>query len=301
VAVLPSFGQRPSLKNTVPEQRGRTRAAAPAGGSQGNAGFIAAQAGAAAPSQGRAGQGGLASGVQRTDAAVWQEADADPRHGGLTRRDGDQRYTDVLVTRDRHMMGKTGTEAKQAHPNAASVNGARQDPLADGPVRPSWMQVNRVHYARRGTTATRYQDNPGPFPATQSTDGRRQPLGTQDGSPWTVVYGGAPGLTHIYGVRGAAGAAGPELGSAGDGPQAVRGGVPHGTHSPTQPDQLMHGRRARAVPQQKRRTGSYPANSKVAGQSYSQTVMPLGGAAHPMPQVSSRRPGMTGRGISRGQ
>jgi len=300
MVTIRSWGQRPSLKNTSPEQHGRTRAAAPTGGGQGNAAYIAARAGSAAPNQGRLARGGYASGVQEVQAAPWQEADADPRHGGLSRREGSQRQYDTVVVYDRHMMSKAGTEGKRAHPGAASVNGAYQDPLADGPVRPSWVQVNRAHYPRRGSTASRFLDNTGPFAATTSTDGRKQPLGTQDGSPWTTIPGGTPGLTHIYGVRGTTGAHGPDLGSPQDGPQAIRGGVPHGLHSPTQPDQVLHGKRARATPQQKRKTASYPANSKVAGQSYSQTVMPLGGSPAPVPKTSSKRPGVPGRGLSHG-
>jgi len=297
MVMLRSFGQRASLKNTAPEQHGRTRAAAPAGGSQGNAGYIAARAGSAAPSQGRLARGGLAAGVQEVQAAPWQEADADPRHGGLSARTGSQRQYDTVVVYDRHMMAKTGTERQQAHPESGT---GYPDPLKDGPVRPSFMQVNRAHYPRRGSTASRHADNAGPFTSTTSSDGRRQPLGIQDGESWTVIYGGTPGLTHTYGVRGVSGAQGPELGSPQDGPQGIRGGVPHGLHSPTQPGQVLHGKRARATPQQKRKTASYPANSRVAGQSWSQSVMPLGGSPTPVPRTSSRRPGVAGRGLASG-
>lgn len=298
--LIRSLGQRPSLKNTAPETRGRARAAAPTGGSQGNRGWVAEQAGTAAPSQGRHGTGGLASGVQDVAAAPWQEAYASPRHPN-PRREGDQKPYDKLVTYDRHMMAKTGTERQQAHPGqVTAANGGRLNPLADGPIRPSWMQVNRAHYPRRGTTATRHTDNNGPFATTTSSDGRTQPLGTQDGSPWSPIYGGAPGLTHIYGVRGPAGAQGPELGSPQDGPQAVAGGVPHGLHTPVQPNAELLAKRRRKTPQQRRRTASYPANSKVAGQSWSQTVMPLGGVPSPIPKMaSSVRPGLQGRGLAR--
>lgn len=292
MARLPDFGQRPSLKNTAPEQRASARAAAPTGGSQGNAGWIAEQAGGTAPSEGRP-----AAGAGYCEPAVWQEASADPRHGGLTRRVGSQRGFDVLVRYDRHMMAKTGTEMQSAHPGPTGTGFLNK--LADGPVRPSFMQVNRAHYYRNGTTATRHQDNLGPFAATQSGDGRKQPLGQQDGTT-VKTYGGARGLTHIYGVRGPAGAVGPELGSPLDSPRDILSGEPHGIHSPSQPDQLLHAKRARKVPQQRRRTASYPANSKVAGQSYSQTVMPLGGHPAPIPTITTRAPGMRGRGVRRG-
>lgn len=296
--IIRSFGQRPSLKNTAPETRGRARAAAPAGGSQGNRGFIAAQAGTAAPSQGRTGRGGLASGVQEVDAAPWQEAYVDPDHP-MPRRVGDQKFYDALVVRDRHMMSKTGTEGQQAHPDqVTAANGGRLNPLADGPVRPSFVQVNRSYYPRRGNTASRHEDNSAPHATVPSSDGRPQPAGQQDGTTLST-YGGARNLTHVYGVRGPAGAQGPELGSPEDGPQAIASGAPHGLHSPSQPNTELTRQRYARTAQQRRRTASYPANSKVAGQSYSQTVMPLGGSPTPVPKTTSRRPGLQGRGLAR--
>src|ERR1700689_1151205 len=82
------------------------------------------------------------------------------------------------------------------------------------------------------------------------------PLGTQDGVPFsTRLYGGNPNLTRVYGGRGATALTGPPAAKyglpgdgsgarvgpqlaprpAGDGPQMIRGGAPHGLHSRTNP------------------------------------------------------------------
>jgi hypothetical protein len=280
------------VTNRQPERA--PRRAAPTGGSQGNAGVIRG-----APTGGRAASGGLASGVQQVTAAPYQEAYADRRHGGTASRIGPPFANGSLIVYDRHVYGNVGTEKQRAHPD--STRGEGMSPLADGPVRPSYGTVNRMLNPRYGTTGTRHLDNAGPFATVAGSDGRVQPLGIQDGTPWTTVPGGAPGLTHIYGVRGPAGAQGPALGSPLDQPQMIRGGVPHGLHTRVQSDAALLAARRASTPQQQPSRVQRPANSKAAGQSYSQTVQHQGSTAiNAIPKISSgRQPGMHGRGLGR--
>lgn len=288
------LGQRASLKNSTPEQAAQDRRLLPTGGSQGNAMLRGA------PSGGRRGQGGLAGGVQQVDAAPWQEAYADPRHGGTMNRLGHPYQNGSGIIYDRHLYANTGTEKQQAHPD--STRGEGLSPLADGPVRPNYGVVSRTLNPRYGTTGTRFLDNAGPFATTSTRDGRPYPLGIQDGSPWTTRNGGTPGLTHIYGVRGLAGLqTDAELGGPGDGPQKIRGGLPHGLHTRiAKNEEMLHARR-RATAQQKPSRVSRPANSKVAGQSYSQTVQHQDQTTiTQMPRITgSIQPGMHGRGLGR--
>lgn len=286
-------GVQQALAGPGPEVRGR--ALLPTGGGQGNAAAIRR-----APTSGRFGRGGLASGVQEVAAAPWQEAYADPRHGGLSSRTGDQMASNSALSKyDRHIMAKSGTEKQQAHPD--STRGDGYSPLADGPARPSYMMVHRQYTATYGNTGTRFLDNTAQQAVTTDSMGRPQPLGTQDGSPWTPKWGGAPGLTHVYGVRGSSGAQGPAMGSPQDAPQKLRGGPPHGLHAQSQNSRATSQARSKSTPQQVRRRPQLVANSKQAGQSYSQTVQHLGGPPSSVPKTAGRPlPGMAGRMARRG-
>jgi hypothetical protein len=123
-------------------------------------------------------------------------------------------------------------------------------------------------------------------------------LGEQ-GSGWSPVYGGVPGLYHPYGSRG--GIPYPvqspaEQGAPGDGPHLVFAGPPHGLHTQTPwkgGAQIIS--RFMSIPQTRPVRQDRPSNSPQAGQSYSQTVRPQG--------ASPVRPGRaagTGSGPSRG-
>lgn len=280
------LGRRPraSLSGPYPEQGGR--ALLPTGGSQGNAGLVRG-----APTAGPGYGGGRHDGTQY----------AVPEPGGATARDYTTRsrtggaFDDPVgsVRYDRHIMSKTGTETQQAHPDP--TNGQGNSPLADGPVRPVHMMVNRVMANRYGNTSTRHLDNQGPFAATTDSEGRPQPLGIQDGSPWSRKYGGTPGLTHLTGVRGTRGVISPVApGEPGDGPQLIRGGAPHGLHSRAQPDADLRTKRYRSTAQQKRTRRSLPANSARSGQSWSQNAQHLGQPAQPVPKIPGRLPGPIG-------
>lgn len=290
--IVRALGQRASLKNQAPEAS--PRRLMPTGGSQGNAMLRGA------PSGGRPGTGGKASGVQDVAAtAPYLEAYADPRHGGTTNRLGNVYQNGSTIVRDRHVYANVGTEKQQAHPD--STRGEGLSPLADGPVRPSYGMVHRALAPRYGNTGTRFLDNPGPFAQTATSDGRTMGLGIQDGSPWTSKFGGTPGLTHVYGLRGLSGLVGPELGAPGDGPQKIRGGRPHGLHTKIQSDAVLRAARRRKTPQRQPSRVSRPANSKIAGQSYSQTVQHQDSdQITRLPRVESGRlPGMHGKGLHR--
>jgi hypothetical protein len=196
-------------------------------------------------------------------------------------------------------MGKTGTEMQRAHPD--NPRGEGLAPLADGPVRPSWMLVNRAMARRYGNTGTRHLDNQGPFATTTDSEGRRQPLGIQDGSPWTHENGGTPGLTHVYGVRGTQGVQSPvPVGAPGDGPQLIRGGPAHGLHSRVQPNAVDRTKRYASTPQQKSTRRSLPANSARSGQAWSQNAQHLGQSGRAVPSTPGNLPGNAGSRLRRG-
>jgi hypothetical protein len=286
---------RASLAGPAPQPRSEMRSPLPTGGGQGNAGLIRG-----APTTGAIYGGG------RHDSAQYPVPVPSSGTGGA--RDYTTRSRTGLafayghtIAYDRHIMAKTGTERQRAHPD--STGGQGLSPLADGPVRPAYLMVSRVLAPRYGNNGTRHLDNNGPFAATTGSDGRRQPLGTQDGSPSSAKYGGTPGLTHIYGVRGTAGVVSPvPRGAPGDGPQRIRGGAPHGLHSHAQPNAELRTRRAASTPQQRPTRRSLPANSARSGQSWSQNVQHLAQAGHPVPvaKQAGRLPGNTGGRLRRG-
>lgn len=286
------LGRVPRGSLAGPARETRPRALLPTGGSQGNAGYIRG-----APTAGVPYGGGRHDGTQAPVPVP--NGSRNPRDYGTFSRTGPAFHNGRTIVYDRHVMAKTGTERQRAHPG--STNGQGLSPLADGPVRPVYMLVHRAYNPTYGNTGTRHLDNSGPFARTTDSEGRPQPLGIQDGSPWSRKYGGTPGLTFIQGMRGTAGVVSPAApGDPGDGPQLVRGGVPHGLHSHAQPNAELRTRRMASTPQQRRTRRSLPKNSSRAGQSWSQNAQRLGGPATPAPTTSSRLPGQTGRAVRRG-
>jgi hypothetical protein len=213
-----------------------------------------------------------------------------------------------LTLRERFIQTMLGTSRQGAQESHSGI----PNPQADGPPLPEYMMDNRTLSWQIGTDKTTQEDNPGPFAVTATeaqqaavpqltriaVNGVRTfPLGTQDGVPWTTkVWGGTPGLTRSYGVRGTTALTGPpaaqfalpgdgsgarvgtllEPRPAGDGPQMIRGGPPHGLHSRTIPSRKWTMARQASIPQQKPGRNDRPNNSKIAGQSYNQTVVPEG-------------------------
>src|SRR6202453_916306 len=183
---------------------------------------------------------------------------------------------------------------------------------ADGPPLPEYLMDNRTLSWQIGQDKTTMEDNAGPFAVTATEEQlagvpqltrvavnsvRAFPLGIQDGVPYsTRVWGGTPGLTRAYGARGTGGlsgvpaaqfalagdGSGARVGTlleprpAGDGPQMIRGGPPHGRHSLSVNSRKWTMARQGSIPQQKPGRNDRPLNSKIAGQSYNQTVVPEG-------------------------
>lgn len=188
---------------------------------------------------------------------------------------------DKLVTYDRHPMWKVGYE------NSGRSSGVT-DPPMDGPPRPSLWLVQRTVNYQQGTDTTAATDD---LSRDYSRNAQGQYVGEQ-GSGWSRVYGGTPGLYQAYGsYQGIApdtpaynpvtgqteGIYAPVAqGAPGDGPNDVWSGPPHGLHSPTLPAYSQTLGRYMAVPQTIAPRIDRPSNSPIAGQSYSQTVQPQG-------------------------
>lgn len=188
---------------------------------------------------------------------------------------------DKLTTYDRHGIFKVGYEN-------SGRNSGETDPPMDGPARPSLWLVQRSLSYQQGTDTSAATDD-------LSRDYSRNSTGMyvgEQGTGWAPVYGGTPGLYQAYGsysgispdtpgydpVSGATqGIMSPVgQGQAGDGPQSVWSGPPHGLHSPTLPSYAQSLGRYMAIPQMARPRVDRPSNSPIAGQSYSQTVQPQG-------------------------
>jgi hypothetical protein len=198
-----------------------------------------------------------------------QGEDGNPAHESF-RRYGTQGFNDKLTVKDRHAYWDTGNQKTGLDFSAGNVGyGTYNDPRKN-PPRPDLRLVNRTISWQIGSDTTRNQD-----------DLTRQYtwLGEQ-GSGWSPVYGGVPGLYQPYGTRG--GIPYPivspvQQGQPGDGRHDVWGGPPHGLHSQTPwkgGAQIIA--RFAATPQTRPVRQDRPANSPQAGQSYSQTILPQG-------------------------
>jgi hypothetical protein len=239
-----------------------------------------------------------------------------------------------LTVRDRHIMRRTGTKRSGNSP----ANGVSPvNPSADSPNagRPEYEMLNRSISWQIGTDTTRNLDNTAqhntvavaPAMAAFSVLSRgAQPragrtvfrLGQQDGS-LTQVFGPPPGEWREYGARGPRGMNGPapdiidpnvkgsgtvvvtagEPGMQATDRRTVWGGYPHGLHSPTvESSRMTRARYANTVPMVAPRVDR-PASSKIAGQSYSQTIVPQSEAgqvnAQPRIQDPGRTPGLRNR------
>lgn len=204
---------------------------------------------------------------------------------------------DKLITYDRHAIMKVGYE------NSGRRSG-HTDPPMDGPARPSMYILNRTINFQQGTDATAFADD---LSRDYSRNAEGMYVGTQ-GQGWSDVYGGTPGLYQEYGSYAGISPSTPGYnpvtgvtqgivspvaqGAAGDGPQKVWSGPPHGLHSPTLPDYTQTLGRYMAVPQMARPRVDRPSNSPIAGQSFSQTVVPQGQTGTIAQNV------MTGSGVS---
>jgi hypothetical protein len=188
---------------------------------------------------------------------------------------------DKMVTYDRHALAKVGYE------NSGRSSG-ETDPPMDGPARPSYMLVQRSLNYQQGTDNDANQDD---LTRDYTRNAEGMYIGEQ-GTGWSPVLGGTPGLYQAYGsyqgiapdtpgydpvagtTQGIVAPVG--QGAPGDGPHSVWSGPPHGLHSPTLPAYSQTIGRYMAIPQMARPRVDRPSNSPIAGQSYSQTVVPQG-------------------------
>ena len=227
-------------------------------------------------------------------------------------------YTDAFqhgrsIARDRHIIENQGRVTSSANNQRT---GANPNPEADGPPRPAWKMFNRSLSFMSGQDSTRNLDN-GQYHAATMAGTRKFPLGEQ-GTQWSKVWGGTPGLAWFrpYGTRGGfsnqapvptvrADPGGPvrfgtllQIGDPGDGPQKVYGGLPWGLHTPTVPPiQVTKGPITNRFRQVKPVWNVRPQNSHTAGQSWSQSMVSLSGAQAvklgATPPI--RQPGMNAR------
>jgi hypothetical protein len=256
---------------------------------------------------------GRMSGGRTQDTSFGGDVQSTPDQLGLPRAAYGGGWADGRLTfRERFvqvMFGHSKLGTQESHSGVPN-------PQADGPPLPEYLMDNRTLSWQIGQDLTTMEDNPGPFAVTsteyqmgapnawpvpamnvQAIERKPYPLGTQDGVPWTTkVWGGTPGLTRAYGGRGTTALTGPpaaqfalpgdgsgarvgtllEPRPAGDGPQMIKGGPPHGLHSVTVSSHKWTAARQGSIPQQKPGRNDRPNNSKIAGQSYNQTVVPEG-------------------------
>ena len=187
------------------------------------------------------------------------------------RRNGTLGFNDKLTVKDRHAYWDAGNQRTGTDFNgwAGAPPNSGNNPLQE-PPRPDLRTVNRTVSYQKGSDLTRNLDDLS-RPYTW--------LGEQ-GTKWTPVYGGVPGLYQPYGSRG--GVPFPivspaEFGQPGDGPRLGKSGPPHGFHSQTPwkgGAQIIA--RFSVTPQTRPVRQDRPSNSPQAGQSYSQTVRPQG-------------------------
>jgi hypothetical protein len=179
---------------------------------------------------------------------------------------------DRRMTSDRHGLLKAGTEK-------TGRKSGQTDPPMDGPARPSLMLMQRTINNQVGSDATRSQDDLS-RPFARNSHGMF--VGEQ-GTGWTPVNGGVPGLFQPYGsyagvtagrVKGIQSPV--AQGSPLDGPRRVFSGPPHGLHTQTLPDGAQSLGRYMTTPQMRRPRIDRPSNSPIAGQSFSQQVVPQG-------------------------
>lgn len=188
---------------------------------------------------------------------------------------------------DRHAYLKTGTEK-------TGRRSGQTDPPADGPARPSLAVVQRTINPQQGSDATRNQDD-------LSRDYARNAAGMyvgEQGAGWSPVYGGVPGLYQPYGSY-AGYTSGPVKGIRSpvaqgdpmDGPRKVWSGPPHGLHTQTYPDYTQTLGYYLATPGMRPGRIDRPSNSPIAGQSYSQLVLPQGATGTVTARQSTRTGG----------
>lgn len=178
------------------------------------------------------------------------------------RRYGIQGFNDQLQVRDRHAYWSRG----RARNFGALGTGGGRNPQLDGPPMPTLRTVNISVNPQIGSDATRNADD---------LSRAYTWLGQQDGTT-QPVYGGVPGLVVPYGTRGGMPYPIVDPTNGEGGPRQVVSGPPHGLHSDTIPSGKQVADRYQVTPQMRPARLDRPDNSRIAGQSYSQTVQHQG-------------------------
>src|SRR5215472_4209268 len=181
-------------------------------------------------------------------------------------RGGIQGFNDKLTVKDRHAFWDTGHQVQGTDFTPASSPPNTYNNPKQAPPRPDLRTLNRTVSYQKGTDNTRNQDDLA-RPYTW--------LGEQ-GSGYSPVWGGVPGLFIPYGSRGGVPypVVDPTAGQGGR--ETVWAGPPHGYHSLTYPDTADTLSRYTALPQMRPVRVDRPSNSPQAGQSFSQTVQHQG-------------------------
>lgn len=204
---------------------------------------------------------------------------------------GEVNRSDALIRRDRHPYFNRGHMRVGV---SESTPGNPPNPVTQGPAFRALATVNMTLNPQQGSDNSANQDDLS-RPYTW--------VGQNDGS--TIrVNGGVPGLYIEYGNRGYAGQ-GEGLPNGIHDPSNGQGGVaeiwsgpPHGLHSATVPSGKQVIERYTVTPQMTPPRLNRPDNSRIAGQSYSQTVLPQGATARPAAKRGGRRAGVSLRADS---
>ena len=201
-------------------------------------------------------------------------------------RGGIQGFNDKLTVRDRHVYWSTGNQLEGTDFTPASSPPNTYNNPAQEPPQARLRTVNRSVSYQKGTDATRNDDDLS-RPYTW--------LGEQ-GSGYSPVYGGVPGLYQPYGTRGGVPypIVDPTAGQGGR--EVVWAGPPHGLHSLTYPDGSDTLKRYQVLPQMRPVRIDRPSNSPQAGQAYSQTVQHQGRPPTSANEAGQRPVHFAGRG-----
>lgn len=172
-------------------------------------------------------------------------------------------FNDQLQVRDRHVYWDRGSQMSGIDGVPHGLPNTYNPDLRSNRARPDLRSVNISVNPQIGSDATRNQDDlTRPYTWVGQQDGTRQ-----------AIYGGVPGLYASYGNRGFSSQIHDPTNGDG-GPVMVSSGPPHGLHSDTMPDGKQILDRYKANPQMRPVRQDRPANSKIAGQSFSQLVVP---------------------------
>jgi hypothetical protein len=206
-------------------------------------------------------------------------------------RGGIQGFNDKLTVKDRHAYWDQGRPQRQGtdFSPAGSPPNTYNNPREEPPTA-ELRTLNRTWSYQKGSDASRNQDDLS----------RPYTWVGEQGSGWSSVYGGTPGLYVPYGSRGGVPFPVVDPTNGEGGPEKVWAGPPHGLHSLTYPsggDTLsMYGARPQMRPVRVDR----PSNSPQAGQAYSQVVQQQGGPARQAMSPGEAPVHHTGRGWAGG-